>query len=634
MRIAFLLLVFASTAAAAPLDPEFKAPLTWRVVVQAQDHPLLPAEFRQQFCKDLRMALATGFEKNFCRVEVIDLAGRKPETWEPLWKSFHKLGWPALESDSARPLDGQKTHFVKLSIRDGNTFRIEARQLDGFTGLLSTSITSKETSSPELVSRLAGRMIAPEYGPVGTIVPIPADPKHVRIRLRGGQLPGIDRLVQTNDVFAFSNITAKDNGALLGQQKPFTYLRVVGPVVEGEVRCEILSRYKQPLEERRGIIGNRCMKIATQTGPIRLKIVDKDGLPAPANAPFELWTADTGFLPAPASRNDFDYHDNTFASIRPMQRLACVVVKLGASRIEAFVLPVGHPNDPPIVLRINIKAEDIAQAEFEQSCEAVRKNVAEAALKQVELFRRLGQLIGEGKNETALAEATSGLQSADATEKTLWGEIAELRKDPLAANEALARLLTSCENQLKLLRAGRARLEKSIDELKDAVAKANDPVKFEREFRAKELARQIEYHVGRGEVPTALGIYDQLIELTKQDDLPAKKAKLEAEWKPKDDAHTAARKVLFDEWRKAATLDEFKAAVPKLKPMIDDFTKHSDKLGLRNFLNSLPTASARLLELAAALDESIPADREALKAIKQLDDDIRKADEAATAAVK
>src|SRR4051812_26647843 len=101
MRIAPLLfLAITSAVTAAPLDPEFKAPLSWRVVVQAQEHELLTAEFRGQFCKDLRMALATGFEKNLCRVEVIDLAARKPETWEPLWKSFHKLGWPALESDA------------------------------------------------------------------------------------------------------------------------------------------------------------------------------------------------------------------------------------------------------------------------------------------------------------------------------------------------------------------------------------------------------------------------------------------------------------------------------------------------------------------------------------------------------
>lgn len=634
MRIALLVVAFASTAAAAQLDPEFKAPLTWRVVVHSQEHAMLPDEFREQFCKDLRMALATGFEKNFCRVEVIDLAGRPLESWEPMWKSFHKLGWPALESDSARPLDGRKTHFLKLSIRDGKTYAIEARQLDGFTGLLSPGIAGKETASPELVSRLAGVLLAPEYGPVGTVVPIANDAKHVRIRLRGGLLPGIDRLVQPNDVFAFGNITAKENGALLGQAKPFTYLRVVGPVVEGEARCEIHTRYKQPLDERRAILGYRCMKIAAQTAPIRLKIVDKTGAPAPANAPFELWTADTGFLAKHAARDGFDYRDNVFTSIRPMQRLACVVVKLGASRQEIFVLPVGHPTDPPAILSIAISPEDIAKAEFDQLCEDLGKKISEAALAQVELFRTLGQLIGEGKNEAALAKATAGLQSADANEKTLSGEIAELRKDPLAVGEAAARLLTSCENQLKLVLRDRPGLEKTIADLKDAVTKANDPVKFEREFRAKELARQIEHHIGRGEVQTALSIYDQLIELTKQADLPAKKAQLEEEWKPKSDAHAAARKILFDEWRKAARLDEFKAAVPKLKPMIDEFIKHSDKLGLRNFLNSSPTASARLLELASALDGSIPADRDALKVIEQLNDDIRKADEAATAAVK
>ena len=63
--------------------------------------------------------------------------------------------------------------------------------------------------------------------------------------------------------------------------------RAVGPVVEGEMRCEILTRLQQPLleghdQEGRDIVGYRCMKIAARTAPVRLRIVDKRGAPAPA----------------------------------------------------------------------------------------------------------------------------------------------------------------------------------------------------------------------------------------------------------------------------------------------------------------------------------------------------------------
>ena len=633
MRIGFLgALVACSAGFAAPLDPEMQSPLTWRIVLNAETSDAIPAEFRKQFCRDLRMALATGFEKQLCRVEVIDLAEVAPDSWEPLWKEFQKRGWPALENDSARVLDGRKTHFVKLGFQNG-TYRLEARQYDGFTGLISPHLASKETASPELVARLAGLMLAPEYGAVGTVAPNPTDSKSIRVRLRGGKIPGAEMLVQANDIFACSTVT--ENGSTRkGIARPYTYLRVLGPAVEGEVRCEVLSRYKQPLEERKDIVGFRCMKIAARTAPIRLKILDTDGNPAPANAPFELWADDSAFLADPTPRNRFDFQNNIFTSIRPLEKLACVVVKLGATRREAFVLPVGGPNDPPIELRLHLKPEDIARAEFDQSCEDLRRKVAQAALDQVELFRTLGQLIGDGKNEEALAKATAGQKSAEAKEVALRTELDLLRKDALASTEAAARLLAACDKQLSQLRTDRPKLETTIVDLKGAVAKANDPVRYEREFRAKELARQIEYHVGRGEIPTALELYDRLIELTQQADLTAKKTKLEAEWKPKDDAHSAARKVLFDQWRKAIAYDEFSTAVPKLKSMVEEFARHSDKHALKNFLASLPTATARLAELVGSLDESILANREMLTAIKQWNEDIRKADDAATAALK
>jgi len=636
MRFAMFVCLGLSGSVLAQTVPEPQGSMTWNVVLVSENPQDFPAEFRSRFCRELRMALETGFEKSLCRVEVSDLSESAPDVIQ--YQRFRgKEGWAALESNGPRRIDGIKTHYVRLS-KSGTMYRLEARQVDGFTGLLSPRLAVRETESIELVSRLAGIMLAPEYGVTGTVIPNPTDPKAARIRLKAGNRPGVEKLVQANDIFAVSTITAGEQIGQtrheMGQVKPYTYLKALGPVVEGEVRCEVLTSLRNPLEELKGIAGFRAMKLATQTAPLRLSITDKAGKPAPANAPFEIWASDTGFIATPSPRDRFDVQDNMYVSARPLQKIACVVVKFGAARHQLFVIPVGRPNDPPVTLRMRIDPKDIAQAEFDQSCEELTGKIAQAALDNTKLFSDLGQLISDAKNEVAYQKAKDGLKTTAVSEKALSDTLAALRADPLAADEAAGRLLNTCEKQLAQLRADHAELERKTADLKDAVTKANDPVKFEREFRAKELARQIAYHTGRGEIPTAFELYDKLIELTRQADLPAKKSKLEAEWKPVNEAHAIARKVLLDEWRKAASQEDFTPVVPKLKGMIEEFTRHSDKYGLRNFLSSLPTATARLGELVAGLDESVPANREALQLIKQWNEDIRKADEAANASLK
>ena len=104
--------------------------------------------------------------------------------------------------------------------------------------------------------------------------------------------------------------------------------------------------------------------------------------------------------------------------------------------------------------------------------------------------------------------------------------------------------------------------------------------------------------------------------------------------KPKNDEHTTARQFLLETWRKAGSLEQFKEAVPKLKGMLETFDKNGDKLGLRNFLASVPTALARLGEFLGMLDNSLEADREAIKELKILVDTIRDLDVSTTKQLK
>ena len=149
-----------------------------------------------------------------------------------------------------------------------------------------------------------------------------------------------------------------------------------------------------------------------------------------------------------------------------------------------------------------------------------------------------------------------------------------------------------------------------------------------------ELVRQIQYHVGRGEVPEAESLYDQLIELTKQDEIKAKKAKLVAEWATANDEHKKARAFLLDEWRKATVLGEYQPLFAKLQPTMDTLVKQADKLGLRNLMSGIGIAYARLQDQLAPLDINTEADQTLIKEIKAFADEVRKIEQAAEAELK
>ena len=183
-------------------------------------------------------------------------------------------------------------------------------------------------------------------------------------------------------------------------------------------------------------------------------------------------------------------------------------------------------------------------------------------------------------------------------------------------------------------RSGKPELEKKIEDLKMAIAKSNDPAKFEKEFRANELVRQIQYHVGRGEVPEAELLYDQLIELTKQEEMKAKKAKLLAEWATANDDHRQARAFLLDEWRKASTLAEYQPLLKKLTPTAETFVKNADKLGLRNLLSAIAISFAKLLEQLAPLDDNSDTDRDLTKELKAFGEKLRKIEQAVETELK
>ncbi len=644
-----LLTATASRAAtSARLDPEAAVPYRLRVVIRFDTSPVFPPGFRTQVADAVKAALQTPLGE-VGRVEVLDLDAVPEDRREPLWREFVKDGWPALESPKFRELTGVKTHFLKVGFT-GDGYRLEARQHDGSTGLASPVVRVKETRVPELVARTAGLMLARDFGPVGTVEKLDREPDSVRVHFRGGALPGFDRFVKPGDVFAVSLVTEqtkpapKDEKLRIGAKTPepvkvavgrphqIVLLRAAGPLADGACKCQVLTGYRNAFPTGRNVLGARCLKLATVEATVELRVVDQQGKPQPGGGLLQVRATDIGFAAQLDAQDGLELRGAVYRSPRPLRDVACVVISLGSGRAVPFAVPV--LGDGPVTIRFDAKPEDAARAALERACEDLRGRVAEARSAQLELLKALTRLIILGKNQEALARATAWLASQAAADKELTAELDRLKKDPGAKAEVPASLLESAGRQLAAIRAGRPDIEAKAQELQNAVAKAADPVRFEREFRAKELESQIKALIGRGEVPEALELYDELFKVTQNPDAKAQKEKLTKEWEPKDDAHRQARAYVTDEWRKTTGLAAFRAAVQPLTEAAGVLAKYDDLLGLQNWVSSFEPAYARMKEVSDTLDPNAESDREDLKALQGVLTAVRKVEEDARAKLK
>jgi hypothetical protein len=644
-RAAVILGLIATTAPAAPptVDAEVNDAYRWQVVLKVKPHPLLTAEFRDRLLRDVKTALQSQLGP-IGTVETVDLVAVPAEKREPLWSAFDKDGWPALTAEPARTLTGVKTHFLTLEVK-GSVYHLEARQHDGSTGLVSPLLRKGDERSADLVGRKAGLLLAPDFGPVGTVVAgDEADPNGVVVRVRGSALAPAGRFVKPGDLFAVAGVKAaeppapKDRGRglrpsapppagppkLVGTPREYTYLRVLLLLANGDCRCAVISRFEKGLPTHfPGVIGVRCLKLPTIEAPVQIKLVDKDGKPHPRASAVAMIAGDAGYAVDPGPGSGFTFQNGTFRSPRPLSNIACLSVSLSPTWTERFPVPVY--GDGPVTLAFEVDEQKAKRAELERASWALRARVAEAHNSFATLFSTINGLVLKNNNREALARLRDGLTRGAATEKALAAELDSLRKQPGADAGYAGTQLKDCDAQIQALREWQAKLKEHEARLEEA-AKL-DPLKVETEIRARDLKAFIEDLVGKGEVPEALDVFDELIKLTHDDAQRLAKENLLKEWAAKTDDHRIAREVILKTWPDAQTLEEFEAAVKKLSPAIRECMKQKDKLGLRKLLNTFNPAYEKLEKLAQGLDVNIKADEERLKSIRKAGEEAHEIEE-------
>lgn len=620
--------------AAESLDPQTNRPYDWRIVIACRPHPLLNDSLRNRLVRDVQSALQPTVGER-ARVTVFDLATLPQAQWEPLWSAFSKQGWKAIDPPGRtepQTLTGVKTHFLTVTAtgRNGRTVRLESRQLDGDTGLLSPVCRVRETTAPETLGRLAGLMLAPDFGLVGTVIETSPKSDWVRLRLRAADLGSPQTLVKRGDVFAVATVLAaiarpadtdpqaeSEPQPLRAAPRAYTLLRAAEPPsANGTLKCDVLTQYVTPFPRLPGIVGFRALKLATVAAPVQVRVVDSAGKPPAPNLLIRVRAVESDFGVRPNPRDFLVQHEGVFRSERLFHQLACISVGLGGAQGERrYPVPI-LGDGVPHVLSYSVSAEEIARAAFERQCEELRGQIAEARTAERSLYESLFKLITDGKNQEAFDRATAGLKRFQESDRRLTKQLDQLKAEPGAKEPLPAALLASSETLLVAMRESLPPLASRITDLKESIARAKDPIRFEKEFRAKEMVAQIRQYLEFGEVPEALALYDALYTLTQQADVKAQREALAKEWQPQGPDHAPARQFLTEKWRAAGTVTEYQQLLPKLKASAEVLRKYNDRHGLRLLLTAMEPVHARLKQMADVLDAGSDVDRPKLQEIQ------------------
>jgi len=628
-------------ATASPLDAQAQKPYDWRVYVKFKPHVKLNATVRSQLLRDLKASLGPALGDDLGRVSVQALADVPKEGREAIVQRFDDRGFEAIGLEEFRTLTGVKSHFLTVEVQDGK-FLLQSGQHDGDCGLSTPQVRRQVVADQDLLSRIAGYMIAADFGPTGTVEPLADTKDACLLRVRGSELPGIARWVNVGDVFAFSVVLdqprtmPKDAKAVAvkpgtvidvpkdrkAQPRAATLLRVVAMIQPGVAKCEIFSMYEVPFPKSPKLVGYRAMKLATHDAPVRIALTDDAGKQPNAAVPLELWATEYGGLATkPTPRDTLDGRNGVYQSGRNMRGLAYVWVKLGNEK-TCFVVPVltsGAPN----AIRFQFDEVAVRKARYADRVQRYANRVLETRLAQDQLGQSLKLLIEKGENKKALERAEFGLKAMDDEGKDLTAQLAALRTDPLAKDDRPARELAAADQLLQTLTVIRPELQAKRDELKLSLDKAENPAEYEKKFRANEITRLIAYHDRRGEIAEALDQYETLIELTQLEDAKARRAKLVQDSTTDKPEVQVARTAARVEWNTLETLEQIKAKLPEFSRTAETLGKADDKYGLRVVQTTIQASYARLGELLSTLDTELVQDKEQLKAIDVVKGDLQ-----------
>lgn len=498
---------------AAPLDSQRDIAYRMDLALHIREHRLLTPLFTEQVEKELLDALRRDFGRP-CRVE---LAHDHPRLQE-----IATQGWGVL--DRPHPIDDRKVHFVLIEYNEGQ-YEVQARQVDGSTGLV-TRLRRVRTPDRLYVARLAALTVARDFGVVGTVTEVRSTISRqpiVKLELKGAALGlGGSTRVEPGEVFALCEIRRGNEGEPAQGNRVPGALLYVDTVGEDGCRTRLFHRFENPLRKDARTLGHRAIKLGTQAGPLKLRVLDGQTSQALRGCGVEV--SDSGFdnMTGLGATNAQGW----IQSERSFRHVA--FVRMTWSGVKRAVEPIPLLDDQPVEFPLAITDQLEFLPQFQFKFRQWARNVRDANQRVSQAYRDIEELAKKGQREAAMKRAAELNASLQKDLEQLRQGLKELENDAAKAGPIGARHIAEGHEDV-------AMLESYLKNIADYAKTDENPT-----------LRRAQMMEASAEAEEAMKLYEAALkENPSQPAVAAHLKKLQEAWRIKSEKHESARRYIY-----------------------------------------------------------------------------------------
>jgi tetratricopeptide (TPR) repeat protein len=481
----------------------------------------------------------------------------------------------------------QGTVFLVGLDWDDGLYQVSWRHLDAQTGLVGP-LRVLPTPDRQWVSRAICLAIRDEFPLVADVEPGDSM-QSVKLSFRGaGRESRINDLLGERCVLQPFYVLRTQQG--LGRQAiKDTFLYVDKKHRSGTAR--VATNLSTPWLQRAVIAGFEAVKLSTQTGRLRIRLLDADtGLPV---------------IHASVSANDQGFETLTESDIlgrpdpdgyvlasREYRQLAFVQVTHGDSLVRVPV-PITQPMCEHVI-RLRVDRDASEKEEFRRSLRFLVQDLQSILTIQAEAVREFNELNTQKKYEEALSRIQSGLQFVDVRLQNARTSLVSLMERAKLRDESSQTLVQAAVEQITQVDERASDLRRLRDDIQEAIAKRDA------QSRANVVIGLAQQFEKDGEIDEAILRFE--LALNEQPDQPALREKLDQlrkTWQLKGPDHEQVRLLIYQRWAQAE-VTEIMGLLPLLRKALDTLKSHGDYLSARklSIVNN-----AKLSQLNAIIDQ-------------------------------
>lgn len=607
-----------SSAFSAPASSDKPYELT--IVLDVAPNKVLTEVFRDQIERELREGLQAALG---------DLARVKVVRDHPKLADIHARGL-GRALDAWKECSNVKTHFVLIDLV-ANQYEIQARQYDGPSGTASPVVRVERTPDRAFVARTAALLIERDFGFIATFRAWPKakdakdQPQNVQLELQGaGFGVPLSRWVKQGDVFA---IVQMFDGSRAPRPVDWALVQIQDlprdDASNGACTGRLFWRFKMPVPEGFGHSHYRCIKLGAIRAPVRVRFLQQKN--ANPLSSLTVQVRRQGFQgEAPSLFTSFTDSSGNFTTaqpnVQPFDRAAFVTVLSSGKPLALLPLPL--VSEEPVVVVVDVKAD--TDDMLIRRIDSWRTQVNEASLVQVHIFQEIQDLAQKpgASREKIVKRAQDGLKRTQEDYEYLQAEEKELLDDPeiKRLDPKQQEQMKQQEQTLEDLKNGEKELKKFVDKQEKILQEENSP---ERKA-ALALFADAELALKKADYGQAIELYQKGLLVIDDPSVRKTLEKLEADWKPRSDAHREARAFIYDKWPDLDTVG-LDREMETARKALEECIRVGDKIGpLKLYLAS----KTHIIHLQKELEGLKPAinvdDEKPAQLIKKIADDLQK----------